>query len=226
MNLYMFKDNSDIKDSYLGARINVLFSEKLKSQLHLSGETAVYKAVSCEGLLWDSKDDLVDTKVLWINESKVIECYYNCLLFINSNSVFFKAFENLHLNKFQEEDIELIKIYVEHTPLSSLIKKIVPNEYNNIINYFVSHSDEEIKDFILNYSTKSNLKENIILNFLECLLLKRLGCNFGINLANEPRFKSTAKDYAEECIEMQYRIKKNDQIRSSSAIAAEKSYTL
>ena len=117
MNLYIFKDNSDIKKSYLGARMDEFFARELKNKLHLNSNEAVYKAVLCEGLLWCSKDDLVDTKVLWINESKVIECYYNCLLFINSNSIFSKAFENIHLNKFQEEDIELAKAYVKRTPL-------------------------------------------------------------------------------------------------------------
>ncbi len=225
MNLYIFKDNSDIKKSYLGARMDEFFARELKNKLHLNSNEAVYKAVLCEGLLWCSKDDLVDTKVLWINESKVIECYYNCLLFINSNSIFSKAFENIHLNKFQEEDIELAKAYVKRTPLDGLIKKIMPNEYNNIINYFVSHNDEEVKEFILS-CFKNDLKGKIISDYLECLLLKRLGCNYGVNLANDPRFKSTAEDCAEECAEMQYIMRKNNQIRSRSAVEAAKSYTL
>ena len=193
--------------------------------MHLSRDVSIYKAIPCEGLLWCSDDDLVDTKVLWINESKIIECYYNCLLFMNSNDMFFKAFENVYLNKFQEEDLELVKVYVKQVSLCDLIKRIMPNEYNNIINYFVLHNDEEVKEFILSYF-KNDLKGKIISDYLECLLLKRLGCNYGVNLANDFRFKSTAEDCAEECAEMQYRMRKNNQIRSRSAIETAKSYTL
>ena len=90
MNSYIFKDNSDTTNSYLGSRVACLFSEKLKTKLYSnSDDVVIYKGIPCEGLLWSSEDDLVDTKVLWINESKIIECYYNCLLFINSNNLFF-----------------------------------------------------------------------------------------------------------------------------------------
>lgn len=205
--------------------MDALFSSKLKEQLFLNDD-AVYKAISCEGLLWRSDDDLVDTKVLWINESKIIECYYNCLLFMNSNDMFFKAFENVYLNKFQEEDLELVKVYAKQVSLGDLIKRIMPSEYNDIINYFVSHNDDEVKEFVLERFQNNDLKDKIILDYLECLLLKRLGCNYGVNLANDSRFKSTAEDRAEECAEMQYRMRKNNQIRSRSAIEAAKSYTL
>ncbi len=227
MNSYIFKDNSDTTNSYLGSHVEYLFSEKLKNKLYSnSDDVVIYKGIPCEGLLWSSEDDLVDTKVLWINESKIIECYYNCLLFINSNNPFFKAFKNLYLNKAQDEDIELVKVFAKRISLSSLIKNIIPTEYNNVINYFISHSDDEVKEFILNYSKTNSLKEKIILIYLECLLLKRLGCNYGINLSNDSRFKSSAKDLAEEVAEIQHKARTNDQIRSSSAIEAVKSYVL
>ena len=117
-------------------------------------------------------------------------------------------------------------MFAKRTFLSSLIKNIIPTEYNSAINYFISHSDDEVKGFILNYSKTNSLKEKIILIYLEFLLLKRLGCNYGINLPNDSRFKSSAKDLAEEAAKMQYIARTNAKIRSSSAIEAVKSYVL